>query len=315
MRKRPSSRRHRRPTRPWFRCPFGDGHDDPRVLGLLGDLGYRNVHWHVELEDWEPWRAAEDIARDAIDGAGRHGDGAVVLAPHVAGSDGGRASDDRRGVACARVGPRSDRSTPRRGPPVKRPALLAVDAGGSKIDAVLLRRDGNVLGAARRRGLDHDGTGTEGFLERIADAVVAACRDAGVEPESPAGGGAGDVLRRRSRSAGGRPPDRALVPAPRPDRERCGSQRHVRGPSSRHRANVGRRGRVRVRHELLGRRPQRPDLQVPGVRGDLGGLGRGPRHRHRGPLVFGESRGRPRGGDGRFGRWSPSTSGSRGRGS
>jgi len=65
---------------------------------------------------------------------------------------------------------------------VKRPALLAVDAGGSKIDAVLLRRDGHILGAARRRGLDHDGTGTEAFLERIADAVVAACRDAGVEP-------------------------------------------------------------------------------------------------------------------------------------
>jgi peptidoglycan-N-acetylmuramic acid deacetylase len=67
------------PTEPWFRCPFGDGHDDPRVLDLLGDLGYRNVHWHVELEDWEPWRAAEDIARDAIDGVNRHGDGAVVL--------------------------------------------------------------------------------------------------------------------------------------------------------------------------------------------------------------------------------------------
>ncbi len=67
------------PTRPWFRCPFGDGHDDPRVLDVLRDLGYRNVHWHVELEDWEPWRTAEDIARDAIDGVQRHGDGAVVL--------------------------------------------------------------------------------------------------------------------------------------------------------------------------------------------------------------------------------------------
>jgi peptidoglycan/xylan/chitin deacetylase (PgdA/CDA1 family) len=67
------------PTRPWFRCPFGDGHDDPRVVDLLRELGYRNVHWHVELEDWEPWRAAEDIARDAIDGAERQGDGAVVL--------------------------------------------------------------------------------------------------------------------------------------------------------------------------------------------------------------------------------------------
>ena len=68
-----------RATRPWFRCPFGDGYDSPRVLDLLRDLGYRNVHWHVLLEDWEPWRTAEDIARDAIDGAGRHGDGAVVL--------------------------------------------------------------------------------------------------------------------------------------------------------------------------------------------------------------------------------------------
>jgi peptidoglycan-N-acetylglucosamine deacetylase len=67
------------PTRPWFRCPFGDGHDDPRVVDLLRDLGYRNVHWHVELEDWEPWRAADDIARDAIDGVARQGDGAVVL--------------------------------------------------------------------------------------------------------------------------------------------------------------------------------------------------------------------------------------------
>jgi peptidoglycan/xylan/chitin deacetylase (PgdA/CDA1 family) len=67
------------PTRPWFRCPFGDGYDDPRVLDLLGDLGYRNVHWHVELEDWEPWRASEEITRDAIDGVRRHGDGAVVL--------------------------------------------------------------------------------------------------------------------------------------------------------------------------------------------------------------------------------------------
>ena len=67
------------PTRPWFRCPFGDGHDDPRVVDLLRDLGYRNVHWHVELEDWEPWRSADDIARDAIDGVEGHGDGAVVL--------------------------------------------------------------------------------------------------------------------------------------------------------------------------------------------------------------------------------------------
>ena len=65
--------------RPWFRCPFGAGADDPRVLAALERLGYRNVHWHVELEDWEPWRTGEAIAADAIEGVREHGDGAVVL--------------------------------------------------------------------------------------------------------------------------------------------------------------------------------------------------------------------------------------------
>lgn len=65
--------------RPWFRCPFGAGHDDPRVLALLSELGYRNVHWHVELDDWEPWRTGTQVEDDAVDGALAHGDGAVVL--------------------------------------------------------------------------------------------------------------------------------------------------------------------------------------------------------------------------------------------
>jgi peptidoglycan/xylan/chitin deacetylase (PgdA/CDA1 family) len=65
--------------KPWFRCPFGDGWDDPRVLGILADLGYRNVHWHIELEDWEPWRDGAAISHDAIEKVRAHGDGAVVL--------------------------------------------------------------------------------------------------------------------------------------------------------------------------------------------------------------------------------------------
>lgn len=64
---------------PWFRCPFGEGKDDPRVLGALEELGYRNVDWHVAVEDWEPWRTPEAIATDAVAGALEHGDGAVVL--------------------------------------------------------------------------------------------------------------------------------------------------------------------------------------------------------------------------------------------
>lgn len=65
--------------RPWFRCPFGEGHDDPRVLDGLKALGYRNIHWDVELEDWEPWRTGEEIAANAISQVKTHGDGAVIL--------------------------------------------------------------------------------------------------------------------------------------------------------------------------------------------------------------------------------------------
>ena len=68
-----------RDPRPWFRCPFGAGFDDARVLGALGRLGYRNVHWHVALDDWEPWRTGDAIAADAVTGVRRHGDGAVIL--------------------------------------------------------------------------------------------------------------------------------------------------------------------------------------------------------------------------------------------
>jgi len=64
---------------PWFRCPFGAGADDPRVIAEIERLGYRNVGWHVALEDWEPWRTGDAIATDAIAGVTARGDGTVVL--------------------------------------------------------------------------------------------------------------------------------------------------------------------------------------------------------------------------------------------
>lgn len=63
--------------RPWFRCPFGTGHDDARVLGALDAAGYRNVHWTMELEDWEPRRSGPTIARDAL--AGELDDAVILL--------------------------------------------------------------------------------------------------------------------------------------------------------------------------------------------------------------------------------------------
>lgn len=64
---------------PWFRCPFGAGHDDERVLGLLRELGYRNVYWNVCPEDWEPDRTAAQVSDVAVDGSRALGDAAVVL--------------------------------------------------------------------------------------------------------------------------------------------------------------------------------------------------------------------------------------------
>jgi peptidoglycan/xylan/chitin deacetylase (PgdA/CDA1 family) len=62
--------------RPWFRCPFGAGNDDPRVRGALERLGYRNVPWGVEPFDWEPAVTAEELVGSTIAEAD---DGAIVL--------------------------------------------------------------------------------------------------------------------------------------------------------------------------------------------------------------------------------------------
>jgi peptidoglycan/xylan/chitin deacetylase (PgdA/CDA1 family) len=64
--------------RPWFRCPFGAGSDDPRVIASLKALGYRNVGWDVVAMDWEPDMAGQ-VESAVVDGVLAHGDGAIVL--------------------------------------------------------------------------------------------------------------------------------------------------------------------------------------------------------------------------------------------
>lgn len=65
--------------RPWFRCPFGDGASDPRVLARLSDCGYRHVGWNVNPEDWREALTASELERSIRDGIRLAGDGAVVL--------------------------------------------------------------------------------------------------------------------------------------------------------------------------------------------------------------------------------------------
>jgi peptidoglycan/xylan/chitin deacetylase (PgdA/CDA1 family) len=65
--------------RPWFRCPFGAGSRDRRVLAEVERAGYRHVGWHVAAEDWDPNRTSRQVEDDVVSGVTAHGDGAVVL--------------------------------------------------------------------------------------------------------------------------------------------------------------------------------------------------------------------------------------------
>jgi peptidoglycan-N-acetylglucosamine deacetylase len=64
---------------PWFRCPFGAGADDPRVIGAIRSAGYRHAGWHVAADDWDPAHTGGFVADAILQGVREHGDGAVVL--------------------------------------------------------------------------------------------------------------------------------------------------------------------------------------------------------------------------------------------
>ena len=65
--------------RPWFRCPFGAGTDDPRVRAGIERLGYREIFWDVDGADWRPSRRARGMARQIVADTVARGDGAIVL--------------------------------------------------------------------------------------------------------------------------------------------------------------------------------------------------------------------------------------------
>jgi N-acetylglucosamine kinase-like BadF-type ATPase len=65
---------------------------------------------------------------------------------------------------------------------VTRPAVLAVDGGGSKVDAVLVARDGTIVAAARAPNPD-DGTDPFGYLDGVEAGVAEVARHAGMDPD------------------------------------------------------------------------------------------------------------------------------------
>ena len=65
--------------RPWFRCPFGAGTDDPRVRAAIERLGYREINWDVDGADWRPSMRGRGMAAQITRDAVTRGDGCVIL--------------------------------------------------------------------------------------------------------------------------------------------------------------------------------------------------------------------------------------------
>jgi peptidoglycan/xylan/chitin deacetylase (PgdA/CDA1 family) len=64
---------------PWFRCPFGDGIDDPRVQAAIGQRGYVHVGWDVDPEDWDPRRTVAQVAATLRTGVSTRPTSVVLL--------------------------------------------------------------------------------------------------------------------------------------------------------------------------------------------------------------------------------------------
>jgi peptidoglycan-N-acetylglucosamine deacetylase len=65
--------------RPYFRCPYGEGHDDERVVAALSALHYRVIGWNVDPRDWDPELNTDDLVAALEDGLQRAPEDPIVL--------------------------------------------------------------------------------------------------------------------------------------------------------------------------------------------------------------------------------------------
>lgn len=65
--------------RPWFRCPFGAGIDNARVLEALAALGYTHVGWDVDPTDWDESQTARGVEEAILAGIRAREEDSIVL--------------------------------------------------------------------------------------------------------------------------------------------------------------------------------------------------------------------------------------------
>jgi peptidoglycan/xylan/chitin deacetylase (PgdA/CDA1 family) len=57
-------------TKPYFRPPYGEGHNDPNVLQAIGEAGYSElIHWSVDTNDWRKDQTAAGVTAAILNGA------------------------------------------------------------------------------------------------------------------------------------------------------------------------------------------------------------------------------------------------------
>lgn len=64
---------------PWFRCPFGAGARNARILKVVESAGYTHIGWDVEADDWKHRQTPEGVIAAVLSGCQAHGDGTRVL--------------------------------------------------------------------------------------------------------------------------------------------------------------------------------------------------------------------------------------------
>jgi peptidoglycan/xylan/chitin deacetylase (PgdA/CDA1 family) len=65
--------------KPWFRCPWGEGGHDARVLHVLANLGYRHIGWDVHGGECEVDRTPREVEDTVVNGVLAAGDNASIL--------------------------------------------------------------------------------------------------------------------------------------------------------------------------------------------------------------------------------------------
>lgn len=65
--------------KPWFRLPYGRGHDDKDILAKLQAMGFESVYWNIDPRDWDHTGTTRAVADAILAGAAeQEGPGVVV---------------------------------------------------------------------------------------------------------------------------------------------------------------------------------------------------------------------------------------------